>query len=186
MDYNLNGNDIIEAEKKAAIMDWGSILNIIAVHSDYFWIESDNFKSARFKLESGKTMDLTSSEASYVYKALKSAEQQATKIGRNKDAALLRAIYRESVKFQTVLDKKGSCYVATAAYGSYNHPQVMKLRLFRDMKLSNNIIGRCIIKLYYFMSPIFTSTFGKINLINRINKKILDKFILILENKEII
>jgi len=45
------------------------------------------------------------------------------------------------------------CYVATMAYGSYDHPQVVELRKFRDNTLSNFRIGRSFIQVYYRYSP---------------------------------
>ncbi len=48
---------------------------------------------------------------------------------------------------------RGNCYIATMAYGSYDHPQVIKLRHFRDNTLSKFIVGRTFIKMYYYISP---------------------------------
>lgn len=41
------------------------------------------------------------------------------------------------------------CFVATAGFGSYYHPQVKILRNFRDMILSEFSLGRSFIKAYY-------------------------------------
>lgn len=48
---------------------------------------------------------------------------------------------------------KGKCYIATMAYGSYEHPQVLELRRFRDNYLTKSIAGRLFIKAYYIISP---------------------------------
>jgi hypothetical protein len=45
------------------------------------------------------------------------------------------------------------CYIATMAYGDYDHPQVLILRQFRDEHLDKSIIGRWFIKTYYHISP---------------------------------
>jgi hypothetical protein len=47
----------------------------------------------------------------------------------------------------------GACFVATAVYGDYDHPQVKKLRLFRDITLSRSIAGRLFIQIYYTVGP---------------------------------
>lgn len=45
--------------------------------------------------------------------------------------------------------KTEGCYIATMAYGDYNHPQVIKLRKFRDDVLKSNIgfVDTCMVKL---------------------------------------
>ncbi len=47
----------------------------------------------------------------------------------------------------------GGCFIATAAYGSYLHPQVQLLRNFRDEYLLTNTPGRAFVAFYYRNSP---------------------------------
>ncbi len=48
---------------------------------------------------------------------------------------------------------QGFCFVATAAYGDYDHPQVRILRAFRDLVLAKSAFGRGFIRAYYASSP---------------------------------
>jgi hypothetical protein len=47
----------------------------------------------------------------------------------------------------------GFCFVATAAYGDYDHPFVLVLRDFRDHTLARFAAGRAFIRWYYRNSP---------------------------------
>lgn len=47
----------------------------------------------------------------------------------------------------------GGCFVATAAYGDYDHPDVMVLRVWRDLVLANTPAGRAFIRAYYRYGP---------------------------------
>ena len=47
----------------------------------------------------------------------------------------------------------GSCFIATAAYGSALEPHVLALRQFRDRYLQRTQLGRAFIRFYYRHSP---------------------------------
>jgi hypothetical protein len=45
------------------------------------------------------------------------------------------------------------CFVATAAFGDPNAPEVLYLTSYRDEVLSTNSLGRLFIRVYYAISP---------------------------------
>lgn len=53
----------------------------------------------------------------------------------------------------TSSSSSSGCYIATMAYGDYDHPQVLKLRQFRDEVLDKSTFGKLFIKTYYHYSP---------------------------------
>lgn len=67
------------------------------------------------------------------------------------------------------------CYIATMAYGSYEHPQVIVLRWYRDNVLQKDLLGRLFIRTYYFFSPKLVVVLKGHDKINRIIRYILDK-----------
>jgi hypothetical protein len=58
-----------------------------------------------------------------------------------------------SGRVKSPAQKKGGCFVATAVYGSYDCPEVLVLRRYRDQVLVRSIVGRCFIRTYYAISP---------------------------------
>jgi hypothetical protein len=69
------------------------------------------------------------------------------------------------------------CYIATMAYGDYEHPQVMILRQFRDDVLDKYAFGKWFIKTYYHYSPKLVEKLKTKKTINNIIRKILNQII---------
>lgn len=69
------------------------------------------------------------------------------------------------------------CYIATMAYGDYDHPQVMILRQYRDEVLDKSAFGKWFIKTYYHYSPRLVERLKNRRTVNIIIRKALNQFI---------
>jgi len=69
------------------------------------------------------------------------------------------------------------CYIATMAYGEYDHPQVMILRQFRDNVLDKSAFGKWFIKVYYHYSPKLVEKLKTKKTVNSIIRQTLNQFI---------
>lgn len=69
------------------------------------------------------------------------------------------------------------CYVATMVYGSYDAPEVMVLRRFRDDKLSHSKAGRAFIRWYYSWSPGFVAKYHHLSWLHAIIKMVLNRLV---------
>ncbi len=76
--------------------------------------------------------------------------------------------------------KKSGCFIATAVYEDYNHPQVMKLREFRDKHLLTNEAGKKFVNVYYKYSPKFADYVQGKKLLAYPIRMLLDGFVFIL------
>jgi DNA polymerase-3 subunit epsilon len=95
-----------------------------------------------------------------------------------------------SLKFDRDMDilKKGAasnkgCYIATMAYGDYNHPQVLILRNFRDEHLLNSKIGSMFVDFYYWLSPKIVTICKSNIVVKNTSKRLLDFLIKYLISK---
>lgn len=73
--------------------------------------------------------------------------------------------------------KKEGCYIATAVYGSYDAPEVMVLRHFRDNTLRKTALGRWFIRTYYRLSPSLAEKLKSASRLNSMVRKVLDKWV---------
>jgi len=95
----------------------------------------------------------------------------------------LNGIRSTDAQIKEAVGKRSSgCYIATMAYGSYEHPQVLFLREFRDQKLSRSILGRAFIKYYYAVSPYIVALLKNNHRINHLIRSTLNIFIKGLKN----
>ena len=77
----------------------------------------------------------------------------------------------------TQSNSSGGCYIATMAYGDYDHPQVMVLRQFRDVYLDKRNWGKNFIKFYYANSPHWVEVLKNHKFTNTLIRKLLDSFV---------
>jgi hypothetical protein len=76
--------------------------------------------------------------------------------------------------WKTVNPPSSGCYIATMAYGDYEHPQVLELRKFRDNILNKNLFGRWFIKIYYNYSPLLVEKLQDKPKVNNLIRHILN------------
>ncbi|MCM8759130.1 MAG: cohesin domain-containing protein [Candidatus Omnitrophica bacterium] len=67
----------------------------------------------------------------------------------------------------------GGCFIATAAFGSYQERHVWILRQFRDRYLLTNPVGRAFVKWYYKHSPKYASIIAQNNSLRTLARIIL-------------
>lgn len=72
---------------------------------------------------------------------------------------------------------KEGCYIATAVYGSYDAPQVLTLRRFRDDTLRATSLGRWFIRTYYRLSPPVARRLKHARRLNALVRALLDRVV---------
>jgi hypothetical protein len=80
----------------------------------------------------------------------------------------------------------GGCFIATAAYGSYLHPQVQVLRDFRDTYLLTNRAGRSFVALYYHFSPPIADYIARHDTLRLLIRLLLTPVVLVVAHPETI
>lgn len=80
-----------------------------------------------------------------------------------------------SGKFDKKSGGGSGCYIATAVYGSYNCPEVVSLRRYRDDYLAERRWGRAFIRFYYRVSPFLAKHIDPHSRLGRSVRAFLDK-----------
>lgn len=108
----------------------------------------------------------------------------AADMGHNQNVTSQQSNPATNNGYSSVSNKStGGCYIATACYGSYDAPEVVVLRSFRDDTLKRFKSGRLFIKIYYRLSPIFVRIAMHNKLVNVLIRQSLDRFVLYLNKK---
>lgn len=105
----------------------------------------------------------------------------------SKEGGLTRQTMRSEVNTgagkMTIESKSGAaCFVATAAYGDANHPDVILLRTFRDNVLVHHLMGRVFIRWYWATGPHLAKVVGRIPTLKHISRWILVHIVAALRN----
>lgn len=79
--------------------------------------------------------------------------------------------------------QKEGCYIVTAVYGSYDAPEVLVLRKFRDNVLKKSRGGRMFIKIYYALSPGLAEKLKDYTFINNKVRVILNRMIILIKKR---
>jgi hypothetical protein len=96
---------------------------------------------------------------------------------KNRDALGNIRSQINSASNRTNSTSSSGCYIATMAYGDYDHPQVMILRQFRDEVLDKSVLGKWFIKTYYHYSPKMVKKMKNKKVMNTLIRKGLNQFI---------
>ena len=124
----------------------------------------------------GLEKQIFNATASTAEKAGRLAGRAAVTTARASQAAAVAAgTFAKEMKDKN--SKEGGCYIATMAYGDYDHPQVLELRKFRDNFLSKTVLGRSFIRFYYKYSPRLVEKLKNKQVTNSIIRKALDQFV---------
>ena len=107
----------------------------------------------------------------------KMSMDQETKDYVTKNAPIIKRNYQQSLQIGRQPQSSGGCYIATMAYGDYDHPQVMELRKYRDQVLLKNYFGKLFVKIYYSVSPHLVKKLKNQNKINKLITSLLDRLI---------
>lgn len=112
---------------------------------------------------------------------LKSRYNENLKALQSKKTQLEQTLTPSSSRTTSSSGKSGGCYIATMAYGSYEHPQVLQLRKFRDETLATSAFGRKFISAYYKVSPKLVELLKSKRTINSVIRTLLNAFIRIIK-----
>lgn len=107
-----------------------------------------------------------------------------SKIGNLAMSSKCRSYYNNNMSTLQSINSQlnpSGCYIATMAYGDYDHPQVLVLRKFRDNYLYNREWGKRFIKYYYAHSPNWVERLKNHATINSIIRQCLNTYVFILK-----
>lgn len=173
MPYNQSINYSKVDKMKASCLNWSKVVELVSNEISLRDIEKIKNSSNQSKVSQYKKL------VDFLFSKLGPIQiNQVKHICYWKDVRAAQAISSAKKVGSTISSATDSgCYIATMAYGDYDHPKVMELRRFRDSFLSKTIVGRRFIKFYYKYSPNLVEKLKNKQSINLIIRKGLDQFI---------
>ncbi len=172
MSYNQSINYSKVDRMKANCLNWDKVVEIVSDGISINDVEAIQRCSNQSKVSEYKTL------VDFLFSKLGPIQiNQVKHICFWKDVRTAQAKSTAKKVGSTISSASDGCYIATMAYGDYNHPQVFELRKFRDDYLSKTKIGRSFIKFYYKYSPSLVEKLKNKPTINIIIRRGLDQFI---------
>ncbi|MFA7404476.1 MAG: MXAN_6640 family putative metalloprotease [Pelobacteraceae bacterium] len=154
--------------------------------------KSSGIQTAVFKKSSGTITEIiaNSGGTSYTDSTFSSSDELVLLIanttssdGQNAnfstDGNLVPTTEPPATTSSTTSGNKSGCFIATAAYGSYLHPQVQLLRQFRDEYLLTNAPGRAFVSLYYRFSPQLADVIARHSVLRSIARLLLTPLVVV-------
>ena len=153
---NINARDEVGAtalHKMATLGGNDPARNLLRVDAVRNLLESG--ADPNVHLNSGATtVDILSHNIQHEAQHRKEASEQILQLLQNPPPAQRSTATKVAAGGQSSKTKAG-CFIATACYGSYDHPAVEDFRQFRDTHLNASPLGRLVVTLYYRLSPPF-------------------------------
>ncbi|WP_458625979.1 CFI-box-CTERM domain-containing protein [Winogradskyella sp. PC D3.3] len=173
MPYNQSINYSKVSKMKASCLNWSKVVELVG--SEISLSDIDTIKNCSNQTKVLEYQNLVE----FLFKKLGPIQiNQIKHICYWKDVRGAQAKSTAKKVGSTISSATDSgCYIATMAYGDYDHPQVMELRRFRDGFLSKTTVGKRFIKFYYKYSPSLVEKLKNKQSINLIIRKGLDQFI---------
>jgi hypothetical protein len=160
--HNVNVDWTKVLEMKSICLDWDKVVDLVCEN-----ISLKNIEKIKVSNNVSKQNE---------YKQL--VEFLITKLDNKHKNKINHICYWKEIKSY---ESSSGCYIATMAYGDYNHPQVLILRKFRDEVLNNYLFGKYFIKTYYKYSPSLVIRLKNKIFINNLIRKFLNQIIKIIQ-----